>query len=103
VPRLKWNIWGNDGGATALAVIPYVKVPTASTGIGNPLVEGGALLTLGINLPYDFTAIVMTEFDDLRNGANSLTPNLQLDAATYIGLTRSSPALTVYSGLSQRF
>jgi len=28
--RLKWNLWGNDSGATAGALMPYATVPTQS-------------------------------------------------------------------------
>ena len=44
--RLKQNVWGNDGGDTALGVIPFVKVPT-ETERSNGKVEGGALVTWG--------------------------------------------------------
>ena len=70
-PRLKWNLLGNDGGDVQIAVIPYVKIPTAARRIGNGQVEGGAILTVGVNLPFDFTAIVQTEIDILKNGANN--------------------------------
>ena len=39
--RLKYNLWGNDSGATALAVMPYVKVPTSDAGLGNELLRRG--------------------------------------------------------------
>src|SRR5688572_4137918 len=28
IPRLKINLWGNDGGRTAFAIMPYLKLPT---------------------------------------------------------------------------
>jgi hypothetical protein len=151
-PRLKWNLLGDDDGTYSVALIPYVKIPVASRQIGNGEVEGGMILSVGINLPMGFTAIVMSELDALKNGANNgkhanyvnlvnvshsifgdlsgsvelasqiaadvhstnaytadlalsyaLTPTLQLDAASYIGLNRDAPRLTLYSGISQRF
>jgi len=42
--RVKVNLWGNDGGASALAVMPFVKAPTAADGLGNGHVEGGVIL-----------------------------------------------------------
>lgn len=42
--RMKRNLRGNDGGATALALLPWVKVPTASGGVGNGRVEGGLIV-----------------------------------------------------------
>ena len=43
--RLKWNLWGNDGGETALAVMPYVKVPVF-TAVSNDHWEGGVIVPL---------------------------------------------------------
>ena len=31
--RLKVNLWGNDGGSTALAIMPYIQLPTGDTGL----------------------------------------------------------------------
>ncbi|CAN5836052.1 hypothetical protein BH11VER1_BH11VER1_05210 [soil metagenome] len=45
--RVKTNLWGNDGGTTALALMPYVKIPT-DTGISNGDWEGGLIVPLGI-------------------------------------------------------
>jgi hypothetical protein len=67
VGRLKMNLFGNDGGDAALAVIPYVKVPTAAGNVGNGAFEGGVIAPLSLALPDDFTLIVMTEFDELKN------------------------------------
>jgi hypothetical protein len=41
--RSKINLWGNDGGDTVAAVIPYIKAPSAPIGIGNGAVEGGLI------------------------------------------------------------
>lgn len=38
--RLKVNFWGNDGGSTALGLLPFVKIPTGSS-VSNDHVEGG--------------------------------------------------------------
>ena len=40
--RLKWNLWGNDGGKTAFALFPYVKVPTG-TALSNDQWEAGII------------------------------------------------------------
>jgi hypothetical protein len=63
--RAKVNLWGNDGGQTAFALIPYVKAPTAPSGIGNGAVEGGVIAPLSINLPNDFTLLFNSEVDAL--------------------------------------
>jgi len=37
--RLKTNLWGNDGGGSAFAVMPFVKLPTNQDGLGNDAVS----------------------------------------------------------------
>jgi len=45
----KINLWGNDGGKTALAVAPYISIPN-----GGDTVEGGADIPFAVRLPYEF-------------------------------------------------
>ncbi len=65
--RLKINLWGNDGGPTAMAAMPFVKFPTSQDEIGNNSVEGGLILPLAVELPAGWSMGVMTEFDLNRN------------------------------------
>jgi hypothetical protein len=66
--RLKVNLWGNDGGRTAFAVMPFVKWPTSTDGLGNNSVEGGIILPLAVEgLPAGFSVGAMTEVDVLRD------------------------------------
>ena len=53
--RLKWNLVGNDGGPFALALIPNVKVPTATHDMGNGIWEGGLAIATEIDLGGGFT------------------------------------------------
>ncbi len=69
--RLKMNLWGNDGGLTSFAMMPFVKVPTHSRGLGNDAVEGGVIFPLAVALPGNWDMGLMTEFDFLRNEAGS--------------------------------
>jgi hypothetical protein len=69
--RLKMNLWGNDGGTTAMALIPYAKWPTAPIGVGNGFVEWGAIAPLAISLPAGFTTILMGELDYQKNPADN--------------------------------
>lgn len=52
--RPKINLWGNDradeGGRTALAVMPFVTFPTETHGLGPGRVEGGLLVPLHVDL-----------------------------------------------------
>jgi len=68
--RAKVNLWGNDGGQSALALIPYVKAPTAPPGIGNGAVEGGVIAPLSFSLPQGFTLLFNSEIDALKNAAD---------------------------------
>jgi len=67
IGRMKFNLWGNDGGRTALAVMPYVKLPTHQDGLGTRAVEGGLILPLAAELGYGFGLGIMTQFDCLRD------------------------------------
>lgn len=68
--RLKWNVWGNDGGETAFAIMPFVKAPTASHDLGNDKVEGGLILPLSMDFNDRVSLTVMAAFgvdyDDVR-------------------------------------
>jgi hypothetical protein len=153
--KTKFNVLGNDGGAVALALIPFFKAPSAAPGLGNGLAEGGLIAPLQINLPQDFTLILQTEIDALKNanndrrhpnfvnlvnlshalpfiskdlsveveflssvGADSaipavytfdlglayfIQPNVQLDVGANLGLTKASPDVNFYTGISTRF
>ncbi len=70
VVRLKSNLWGNDGGDTAFAVMPYVKFPTADGGLGNGKIEGGIILPFAVELPEDFSLGLMAQFDFNRSADN---------------------------------
>lgn len=65
--RIKINLWGNDGGTTALALMPFAKWPTADSALGNGSVEGGLIVPLAVALPGEFGLGLMTEVDFLRD------------------------------------
>jgi hypothetical protein len=69
--RSKINLWGNDGGDTAAAVIPYVKAPSAPIGIGNGAVEGGLIGPVAFSLPNSFTLLLVPELDVLKDGTTN--------------------------------
>jgi hypothetical protein len=71
IPRLKWNVWGNDGGATALALMPFVKLPTNQDDPGNNSVEGGLIVPLAVELPRGWAVGLMTEIDINRDDVGS--------------------------------
>ncbi len=61
--RLKHNLWGNDGGRTALALMPVVKLPVSSNGLGNGAVEPGLIVPLAITVSDRVGVGLMTEVD----------------------------------------
>jgi hypothetical protein len=67
VTRAKFNLFGNAGGGPALALMPYLKWPTAPVGVGNGLVEGGMAVPLAIVLPMGFAAVIMPQIDIAKN------------------------------------
>ncbi len=69
--RSKFNLWGNDGGDTALALMPFVKFPTNQDDLGNNAVEGGLIVPFGMALPGGWGMGVMTEVDFNEDGNGS--------------------------------
>jgi hypothetical protein len=153
--KFKINLVGNDGGPFAMALVPYLKVPSAAPGLGNGVAEGGVALPMQISLPGDFALALQTEYDALKNANDSqrysnivnianlshavsfiskdltasieffsaigtdpftrpvytfdvglaylIQPNVQLDAGANFGLTKASPDLNLYTGVTARF
>ncbi|MGH7937387.1 MAG: transporter, partial [Chthoniobacterales bacterium] len=66
--RLKINLWGDDGGATAFALLPFIKFSTNTNGLGNNAVEGGMLFSLALKLPPDFDLGTEVGAGVFRNG-----------------------------------
>jgi len=69
--RLKVNLWGNDGGKTALALMPFVKWPLSASNLRNGRTEGGLIVPLAVELAEGWGMGVMTELDFVRNGTNT--------------------------------
>ena len=61
--RIKQNIWGNDGGVTAMAILPFINIPTSSDG----KITGGLILPLAVSLPNDWSAGCQIESDVEEN------------------------------------
>ena len=61
--RLKRNLWGNDEGSTALALMPFIKLPTAHGDLGNDEFEGGLIVPFGFEGPAGWACAVMAEGD----------------------------------------
>ena len=69
--RSKINLWGNDGGDSAAALIPYVKAPSGPLGIGDGAAEGGLIAPVALNLPNSFILLLGPELDLLKDNADN--------------------------------
>ena len=65
--RVKTGLFGNGAGSFSAAFDPYVKLPTAPVGIGNGVVEEGAVVPLQFNLGDVWSLSVVPEIDVLKN------------------------------------
>ncbi len=67
--RLKFNFWGNDGGRTALGIMPFIKWPLAASVMRNGKTEGGIIVPFAVDLPGEVGLGAMTEVDWVSDGA----------------------------------
>lgn len=65
IVRFKSRIYGSD--RVSVAVIPFIKAPTAHSGIGNDRWEGGVAVPVGVALPAGFSLTLGPEVDMLAN------------------------------------
>lgn len=66
VARFKINLLGNDAGAFAIALMPYLKIPTSGNALGNNLFEGGVILPYAFQLG-GWEVGMQTDFDFVAN------------------------------------
>jgi len=97
VVRGKVNLFGDDGGAAAMALIPYVKFPTAARTLGNNQVEGGLIVPVSMTLPAGFALVVMPEIDVLKNN-NDRGKHVNVTGVVNLGYSISK-RLTVFGEL----
>lgn len=60
--RVKQNLWGNDSGPTAMALMPYLTIPT-HTGVSEHRWAGGLILPFAVALPNGWSLGIMSQFD----------------------------------------
>ena len=65
--RAKVNFWGNDGGKTAFAVLPSLKIPTNSGKVGNNDIEGGVIFPFALELGERISLGTHFGLDFVRN------------------------------------
>lgn len=69
--RVKRNLWGNDEGATALAVMPFVQLPTGASGISSDEIEGGIIVPFGFEGAGGWGYGVQAELDVVADDAGN--------------------------------
>lgn len=65
--RTKYRFYENTETGTMAAIMPYVKIPTNSGGVGNDSVEGGFIVPWSTELVGGFHFDAMAQLDFLRN------------------------------------
>lgn len=84
--RAKINLWGNEGGRTAFAIMPYVKFGTAPESLGgNRTTEYGVIAPLSITLPENRSLVINTEVDFLKNSLDSNFHNQYVNTISLSG------------------
>lgn len=66
--RTKWNFIGDETQNLALAVLPYLKLPTNRNGVGNGRVEGGLIVPFGIPVGENTSISAMASADWVDDG-----------------------------------
>ena len=61
--RAKQNLWGNDRGKTAMAVLPFVNFPTRT----GAKITGGLVFPISISLSHDWSSGAQIEMDFEEN------------------------------------
>jgi hypothetical protein len=69
--RCKTNLWGNNGGPSALSAMPFVKFPTNQNGLGNGALEGGIIFPFAMELPAAWSLGAQVEIDHLQDSNSS--------------------------------
>lgn len=88
--RTKWTFWRDEATGSAAAIIPFVKVPTNSGGVGNDSIEGGFILPWATGLGADLSAGAMLQWDMIRNDDdNGYDARWSLSGFLQHNLTRS--------------
>jgi hypothetical protein len=100
--RLKINLWGDDGGRTAFALLPFVTFPTTTDGLGNHGAEGGVIFPLAVKLPGDFDLGLETAVSCQRddNGSNYHADFINSITCDHAIIGRLSGYLEFFSDIS---
>ena len=65
--RTKWRFYEDESTGTAVALLPFVKLPTSTGGVGKKAMEGGLIVPWKADLVGGVSLTAMAELDFLRN------------------------------------
>lgn len=95
--RLKDQIYASADGNTQIALVPYLKAPTARMGIGNGAWEGGVAMPVNVKLDDKWTLTLSPEVDAFKDSAGD---GRHANTTQTINIGYSLPAdVTVYGEL----
>lgn len=86
----KYNPVG--GGAFALVLDPFLKLPTAGGGLGNGAVEGGLVAPMSYDLGHNWSVAITPEADLLRNASGG---GMHANLVDVLGIGRTFRNLTL--------
>jgi hypothetical protein len=69
--RTKWTFWRDEKRGAALALLPYVKVPTGSSAVAGKAVEGGLIVPWEMDAGAGLKTGAMFQWDVIRNDADN--------------------------------
>lgn len=87
--RLKYNLWGNDKGKTAFAMMPYVNFPTSKD---NQNVEAGIVFPFSLDLGNEFSFGTQIQYDLLKSQSSGYHSSILQSIVFGKGLTKSLEA-----------
>ena len=79
--RLKQNLWGNDAGTTAMALMPYLTIPT-HTEVSTRQWAGGLILPFAVWLPNGWSLGIMSQFDFIERSESGSSQFQWLQSVT---------------------
>lgn len=92
-PMCKINLWGNNGGVTALSIMPQLSIPTDS----RYDVNGGVALPFAVRLPEKFTLKITSWFESAQNSNKELFAGFENE----LSLTRAMTSkLNLFANLN---
>lgn len=98
--RLKWNLWGNDGGRSAGALMPFVTVPT-QTSVSGEEWEGGIIFPVAIEITERLGLGFQTEIDRVWNSDDSAYDwDFAHSAVLGVSLTEQAGMFLEYVGVA---